>query len=357
MERLFHLLESGQSPFLRKSAAYQIGEIAKSHPNKLSHLLRQLRPLAIAASWDTRIAAAHTLESLMQHIGDDQLSEQQQQPKIEEDEDEEQLQTLAEFDLSSLIANGPRLLSSTTSKYDLKGGGGVSLEAAAAAAAAEAASLQQQQQQLTQKQLEEKIRQQRRLLNSKLGIDVGDAAKLDTSHIFSDYDLIVSSGSSVVDTPATSTSTTTTITASSVIKRRAASSTSSNSSNEGGGGGGGGESSSSPVVSAAKRLRPSKQEPVDDDDNEKQQQQQQQRQVKALGSFVKWLVGNLFEAEWETRHGAATCLREVVKRLVVCHERNNNNHNDNNNCHWFHVSVIVYFSAQRSSTIYRIIFE
>jgi hypothetical protein len=94
----------------------------------------------------------------MQHIGDDDL--------IAEDADEPllQLQTLTEFDLGALIANGPRLLSSTTNKYDQKAGGGNS---------SEHQQTQQQHQQLppspqmTQKQLEEKIRQQRRLLNSK----------------------------------------------------------------------------------------------------------------------------------------------------------------------------------------------
>jgi TATA-binding protein-associated factor len=38
--------------------------------------------------------------------------------------------------------------------------------------------------------------------------------------------------------------------------------------------------------------------------------------IKSLNSFTNWLLARLFEPEWETRHGAATSLREVAKKLV-----------------------------------------
>jgi len=40
--------------------------------------------------------------------------------------------------------------------------------------------------------MKEKIKQQRQLLVSKLGIDVGGAANLDTTHLFTDEDLLMS---------------------------------------------------------------------------------------------------------------------------------------------------------------------
>jgi hypothetical protein len=43
LERLFILLESGQSNFLRRSAAHQIGEIVKTHPNELEQLLLKVK--------------------------------------------------------------------------------------------------------------------------------------------------------------------------------------------------------------------------------------------------------------------------------------------------------------------------
>lgn len=42
LERLFVLLETGQSTFLRKSAAFQIGQVVKTHPNELGHLLEKV---------------------------------------------------------------------------------------------------------------------------------------------------------------------------------------------------------------------------------------------------------------------------------------------------------------------------
>lgn len=91
LERLFILLESGQSPFLRRSAAHQIGEIVKTHPNELEQLilkvnthhgifntsnanlklfffLFKIKPLVLNQSWDTRIAASQTIESIVKNL-------------------------------------------------------------------------------------------------------------------------------------------------------------------------------------------------------------------------------------------------------------------------------------------------
>ena len=42
LERLFILLETGQTTFLRRSAAHQIGDIVKNHPNELEQLLAKV---------------------------------------------------------------------------------------------------------------------------------------------------------------------------------------------------------------------------------------------------------------------------------------------------------------------------
>lgn len=102
-------------------------------------------------------------------------------------------QSLDHFNLLEMLRKNPILLSSDTQKYDLKdqdtssscsstsssvGGGGGGGGSAA---------------NLSNSQMSEKLKQQRHLLNLKLGIDVGGAAKLDTTEIFSDYDIISSS--------------------------------------------------------------------------------------------------------------------------------------------------------------------
>ena len=90
LDRLFTLLEQGQSSFVRKTAAYQIGEIVKTHTNELEPLLEKvklkrkkknlfyfiiisifekLKPLIVnSQSWDTRVAASHTIECIMKNL-------------------------------------------------------------------------------------------------------------------------------------------------------------------------------------------------------------------------------------------------------------------------------------------------
>ena len=73
LERLFVLLETGQSTFLRKSAAYQIGEIVKTHPKELGQLLEKVKTLVTSSSWETRIAASQTIESIVKNLSDSDL--------------------------------------------------------------------------------------------------------------------------------------------------------------------------------------------------------------------------------------------------------------------------------------------
>lgn len=97
--------------------------------------------------------------------------------------------SLENFNLTELLRKHPILVSSDTQKYDSKdqdtnsscsstssggggGGGGNSMAMSG--------------------QMSEKLKQQRHLLNLKLGIDVGGAAKLDTTEIFTDYDIMSS---------------------------------------------------------------------------------------------------------------------------------------------------------------------
>lgn len=106
------------------------------------------------------------------------------------------------FNLAELLRKNPILLSSDTQKYDAKDqdtNSSCSSTTSTSAAAAGAASSQQ---------INEKLKQQRHLLNLKLGIDVGGAAKLDTTHIFSDYDIISSADPDNEAEPTTSESST-----------------------------------------------------------------------------------------------------------------------------------------------------
>lgn len=46
--------------------------------------------------------------------------------------------------------------------------------------------------------------------------------------------------------------------------------------------------------------------------------------IHKLNSFTQWLFSKLFDPEWEHRHGAASGLREIIRKLVhalvTCHD-------------------------------------
>ncbi|CAF0748348.1 unnamed protein product [Brachionus calyciflorus] len=294
LERLFLLLETGQSTFLRRSAAFQIGEVVKTHPKELGQLLEKLKPLVTSSSWETRIAASQTIESIMKYLNDHELITNFFQLNSTSPEFK-----LENFNLTSLLASGASLLSSDTQKYDLK----------------------TENNHLTHSekiQMNEKIKQQRNLLNLKLGIDVAGAAKLDTSHIFSDYDILASETEINQTTEAEIS-----------LKRKGIDiklepDGSFNS------------PSSSSNIKKLKLEEDTEEIPVQNEDD--------LNHIKSLISFTKWIFSKLFNPEWEIRHGAATCIREIVKKLVNTLLLNNNL-NLIPNFDWFETCLYKLFSV------------
>ncbi|RNA12097.1 TATA-binding -associated factor 172-like protein [Brachionus plicatilis] len=294
LERLFLLLETGQSAFLRRTAAFQIGEIVKTHPNELGQLLDKLKPLVTNSSWETRIAASQTIESIMKYLNENELISNFFQLNSIDPE-----LKLEKFNLNILLESGASLLSSDTQKYDLK-------------------SVESVQVQVQEKvQITEKIRQQRNLLNMKLGIDVAGAAKLDTSHIFSDYDILASEAELAQTNEAEMS-----------LKRKGselkleadATFSSPNSSN-----------------GQMKKLKL-------EEENEEAKLEEAENHVKSLVLFTKWLFSKLFNSEWEIRHGSATCIREIIKKLVNS-LLTNSNINLIPNFDWFEVCLNKLFSV------------
>lgn len=287
-------METGQSAFLRRTAAFQIGEIVKTHPNELGQLLEKLKPLVTNSSWETRIAASQTIESIMKYLNENELISNFFQLNSADPD-----LKLEKFNLSDLLASGASLLSSDTQKYDLK--------------SAETVQVQVQE----TVQITEKIRQQRNLLNMKLGIDVAGAAKLDTSHIFSDYDLLASEAE-IAQTNEIEMSLKR---KGSDLKLEADASFSSPSSSNG----------------QIKKLKL-------EDENEETKCEEAENHIKSLVLFTKWLFTKLFNSEWEIRHGSATCIREIIKKLVSS-LFTNTNINLIPNFDWFEVCLNKLFSV------------
>lgn len=75
LNRLLTLLDSGSTQATRFTAARQIGDIAKSHPEDLDSLLTKISLYLRSKNWDTRVAAAHAIGAIAGNIKHASLSE------------------------------------------------------------------------------------------------------------------------------------------------------------------------------------------------------------------------------------------------------------------------------------------
>uniref|UniRef100_A0A7N0U9X5 TATA-binding protein-associated factor BTAF1 n=1 Tax=Kalanchoe fedtschenkoi TaxID=63787 RepID=A0A7N0U9X5_KALFE len=75
LHRLLTLLDTGSNQTTRLTAARQIGEIARSHPQDLSSLLRKVSQYLHSKNWDTRVAAAQAIGAIAENVKCTSLSE------------------------------------------------------------------------------------------------------------------------------------------------------------------------------------------------------------------------------------------------------------------------------------------
>ncbi|XP_008219029.1 PREDICTED: TATA-binding protein-associated factor BTAF1 [Prunus mume] len=68
LHRLLTLLDTGSTQATRLTAARQIGDIAKSHPQDLSSLLKKVSQYLRSKNWDTRVAAAHAVGAIAENV-------------------------------------------------------------------------------------------------------------------------------------------------------------------------------------------------------------------------------------------------------------------------------------------------
>jgi len=60
-------LETGSTPLIRNTAAQQLGDIQKQHPDDLFHLLNKVIPFLNSRSWETRSAAAKAIGAIVEN--------------------------------------------------------------------------------------------------------------------------------------------------------------------------------------------------------------------------------------------------------------------------------------------------
>ena len=117
LDRLFVLLETGSSAATRRAAARQLGEVQRARPTDLPRLLARLARALRSACWDTRTAAGAGVEAVLGEAG----------PAWggtgEVPAPRPGTATLAQLDLPTLLSRDQFLGSSEGSEFDCSGTG------------------------------------------------------------------------------------------------------------------------------------------------------------------------------------------------------------------------------------------
>lgn len=139
------LLDTGSTQLIRNTAAQQLADVQKNHPDELFNLLTRIIPFLRSSSWDTRTAAAKALGGIVEHaskfdpnpldplkhegngtsVKDEVKNEVKNEVTDEANEtdlpaySEDQLQ-LETLDVEAILTNGKELLGSAGRQYDFK---------------------------------------------------------------------------------------------------------------------------------------------------------------------------------------------------------------------------------------------
>ncbi|XP_037638509.1 TATA-binding protein-associated factor 172 isoform X1 [Sebastes umbrosus] len=168
LDRLFILLDTGTTPVTRKAAALQLGEVVKLHPHELNSLLSKVLTYLRSPNWDTRIAAGQAVEAIVKNIPGWDPAPRPKEESCEdlspEDSSCDRL-SFYHFDISRLLKHGASLLGSAGAEFEL------------------------QDDKTGEMDPKERLTRQRKLLQKKLGLDMGAAIGMDTEELFNDEDL------------------------------------------------------------------------------------------------------------------------------------------------------------------------
>ncbi|KAI5617401.1 TATA-binding protein-associated factor 172, partial [Silurus asotus] len=169
LERLFILLDTGTTPVTRKAAAQQLGDVVKLHPHELNNLISKVLTYLRSPNWDTRIAAGQAVEAIVKNIPEWNPAPKPKEESCAEDMSPEDNSSdrlsFYRFDISRLLRHGASLLGSAGAEFEV------------------------QDEKSAEVDPKERLARQRKLLQKKLGLDMGAAIGMDTEELFNDEDL------------------------------------------------------------------------------------------------------------------------------------------------------------------------
>ncbi|XP_052070007.1 TATA-binding protein-associated factor 172-like [Mytilus californianus] len=313
LDRLFLLLDTGSTPLIRKSAAEQLGEVQKLHPYELNNLLSKVHGYLCSQSWETRIAAGQAVEAICRNVPKFEPKICIKQESLEPATSEVTGKLLfSQFDLRKVLVHGTSLLSTEEKQFEL---------------GEEFSGLDDK----------EKLSRQRQMLNKKLGLDMAGSLKLGLDgDLFSDEDL-----KSGLSTSCDNTIKQEKTCVSEIIKQQLMDVTSGMSARERN------RAKRRTKLLAKQRSRDVQSEQLsfdaepplkksrslaEGDTNSNGKLNVEIKEEKLIiennadntlnmeeveewpfESFSEMLMNDLFHSSWETRHGAATGLRDVIK--------------------------------------------
>ena len=122
------MLEKGSTTLIRQTAAQQLADVQRQHPEELFNLLIRVVPYLRSKSWETRTVAAKAIGGIVENAprfdpngpvqtqpGDDGAPIESDSPDLPPADDQLQLETL---DLPAILAHGQKLLGSAGREYD-----------------------------------------------------------------------------------------------------------------------------------------------------------------------------------------------------------------------------------------------
>ena len=123
------LLETGSTQLIRNTAAQQLGDVQKQHPDELFNLLTRVIPFLKSRSWDTRTAAAKAIAGIVENashfdpnknedIGKDGLKKVEPENSATFSLSQHDQLRLDTLDISKIVSNGRKLLGSGSKDVD-----------------------------------------------------------------------------------------------------------------------------------------------------------------------------------------------------------------------------------------------
>ncbi|KAJ3116644.1 TATA-binding protein-associated factor mot1, partial [Physocladia obscura] len=123
LDRLVLLLDTGSTAIVRNTAAQQIGEVQRQHPDELYSLLARVLVHLRSRSWDTRTAAGAAIAAIAANVAPWEpgsvAAANTASPMAGGPEDDTDRLSFATFDIGIVIRGGAPLVSSAGAEFDV----------------------------------------------------------------------------------------------------------------------------------------------------------------------------------------------------------------------------------------------